>query len=1477
MSLLGDARMPQADKVCIKASENETRLACDDLDFCDSIHLHNLILNAADMDRGDLAVGRPTIADLTGNTHLAKVARTNWLTKTPQKVLPDVIERDIWTHLENDDFSYFSLLLLEQLQALEHYLWPGYTKDASNHHVLLLVLLINVKRQEHLPVWPLFVEKPDEFSSFFRQVLSLSIDRSVSTKLRTELLRFIVGAFQSLDSALVRKECAPLVSIGIWHNLHSDVARQQQLAKSPQLQKAWRTAGKKLDNAESEGQLRLKFERGWLYTLLLQFLDTLYGQNVGADQKQDDTFYCERMMELLCDLQSQLPTRRYVNTLLQDLNLIPAVRLSPLFDDSSEDCLLRDMFNLLSHYTHFPIDDHSGKQLSRQQFEAAHNAQISRLQKVALTLHPEKLKILILANFGSLAERAELSGHLEPLSDTELEELAQHLSIRTQYPDKSLVVRDRQFFMEVLISPIERRPFYADEIQQNRPILPTEQSLYDPSLHRTDEYNGSRPLAIPKFNLQYLAVGDFLWRSFTLYRSESFYEIRKHLEDTIKRLQPRRQNGSTRFDGFSRMAIPIGKPAIIDTISARVGEDIPAEVKSEVILDVSRLQPGLRREWESSKPDDVVFLLALHPEDNTKRLTNGHKHDQGAEKIGLKALRCAEIIQVLDENGRALRRDQDAHDHVEGYGRPRQRRLLLRLDAASYKRDKERADSGKGDVYDSINLVVRRRARENNFKGILESIRQLVISDIPIPSWYQDVFLGFGDPSSASYKRLPNKLNKINYRDTFLDWQHLIESTVGKVLEPDAEADSSFPPPYVLESTGEIAPAAKAGKKRRRDQPDGLEPAQAAEAFKVSTYKPLDMGPYPTDAPKLNSVRFTPAQTEAITSGTQPGLTLIVGPPGTGKTDVATQIINNIYHNFPEQRTLLIAHSNQALNQLFQKIVALDIDERHLLRLGHGEEDLKTDANFSKAGRVDSFLERGGQYLGEVQRLAASIGAPGAHGSSCETAEYFDQVYVRPRWKRYWDQVENGNAEDVVARFPFHAFFADAPQPVFPPEASKDELVEVARGCERHINLIFTALSDIRPFEILRSQRDKTNYLLVKEARIIAMTSTHAAMRRQEIAALGFHYDNVIMEESAQITEVEAYIPFVLQNPKQIDGKIPESQLKRIVLVGDHLQNAPIIQNTAYRSYAGLEQSLFQRLMRLGVPHTVLDAQGRSRPKLAQLYQWRYPKLTNLPFTSSAPEFITANAGLRWEYQFIEVPDYNGAGEKEPSAHFIQNLGEAEYVVAMYQYMRLLGYPAEKISILCAYAGQRALIRDVLTHRCKGKWDRLFGMPGWVGTIDKYQGEQNDYILLSLVRTKTPGYLRDVRRLTVALSRARLGLYVFGRREVFESSLELREAFGKLFERETKLRLVTGEMWPAQRGTADDIKGTVMEGVEHLGQYVAEMTKAKVEALKKEKQGQMLPPPSRKTIADDEDEEDDDEEEEAGLGDEDSEEEDIEV
>ena len=70
-------------------------------------------------------------------------------------------------------------------------------------------------------------------------------------------------------------------------------------------------------------------------------------------------------------------------------------------------------------------------------------------------------------------------------------------------------------------------------------------------------------------------------------------------------------------------------------------------------------------------------------------------------------------------------------------------------------------------------------------------------------------------------------------------------------------------------------------------------------------------------------------------------------------------------------------------------------------------------------------------------------------------------------------------------------------------------------------------------------------------------------------------------------------------------------------------------------------------------------------------------------------------------------------------------------MVATYMYMRLCGYPAERITILATYNGQKMLLRDVLNERCGGH--PLFGLPARVTTVDKYQGQQNDYVLLSLV------------------------------------------------------------------------------------------------------------------------------------------------
>lgn len=397
-------------------------------------------------------------------------------------------------------------------------------------------------------------------------------------------------------------------------------------------------------------------------------------------------------------------------------------------------------------------------------------------------------------------------------------------------------------------------------------------------------------------------------------------------------------------------------------------------------------------------------------------------------------------------------------------------------------------------------------------------------------------------------------------------------------------------------------------------------------------------------------------------------------------------------------------------------------------------------------------------------------------------------------------------------------FFSDAPEPVFSKQSFEADMAS-ANGCFRHLKTVFTELEEIRPFEILKTQSDRVNYLLTKQAKIVAMTCTHAALKRREFLDWAFKYDNLLMEESAQILEVETTIPMLLQKPE--DG---HNRLKRVILIGDHNQLPPVVKNAALQKYSHLDQSLFTRFIRLGTPYIELNAQGRARASLAKLYNWRYRSLGDLEAVQERKEFKTANAGFAFEYQLIDVPDFHGKGESEPVQYFYQNLGEAEYVVSVYQYMRLLGYPAERISILTTYNGQKALLQDVVQRRCAGH--PLFGRPAAISTVDQYQGNQNDFILLSLVRTKHFGHLRDVRRLIVATSRSRLGLYIFARAGLFANCYELQPAFSQLLARPTKLALVPGEQYGLTERPVDVVpaEAVVVDGVEHMASVVAQMS-----------------------------------------------------
>uniref|UniRef100_A0A8D9DRA3 RNA helicase aquarius n=1 Tax=Cacopsylla melanoneura TaxID=428564 RepID=A0A8D9DRA3_9HEMI len=1334
------------------------------------------------------------------------------------------------TEIIGSNFAIRRVMMLEFSQYLENYLWPNYKTGESNHaHLMSIVIMTNEKFRERVNAWETFRKHPVHFPGLFRHVLETSLKTSgVTMAEHTALIVFLNHCFNSMEEQLIRDQIKHLVSLSMWISLQQN-RREQELKNVPKWRKYWKMIMKK---DKPEDKEKLEWERKYLHQIMLKFLSVLESIPEKGDIASSSVRYCERFIEFLIDLEALLSTRRFFNTIMDDAHLVVRCQLAPL-TRRQEGRLFTQLLDMLKFYARFEISDETGDPLTDHDMTQIHYQNITSLQKAAFAKFPD-LRSFSLANVASVDTRDTLNKHFEPLSEDKLQEIATYLNLIPPAERRNLenwFRLDREFLLELLISRHERRSSQLEALN-SMPLYPTQDIIWNENIVPTEYFSGEGCLALPKLNLQFLTLHDYLLRNFNLFRLESTYEIRQDIEDSVIRLSPwKAEDESTFFGGWARMAQPIVNFAVVEVAKPNIGEKQPSRVRADVSVNLN-VKREIKAEWENLRKHDVCFLVTLKP-----TLPIGTKISYKGpflEQTGLAYVRGCEIEGMLDTNGRIIEDGPEPKPVLPGDTRT----YRVMLDCNQYKEDLDNVSKGKEDVYETFNVLMRRKPKENNFKAVLETIRELMNTECVVPDWLHDIILGYGDPGAAHYTEMPNEIATMDFNDTFLNMDHLRASFPGTEIRVRTNDPTKLVRPFRL-TFHEVLK--KRSEEEEREDGDGegggdveMETKDGKKIITVEPHVIPSRGPYLFNEPKKNTIPFTPTQIEAIRAGMQPGLTLVVGPPGTGKTDVAVQIISNIYHNFPHQRTLIVTHSNQALNQLFEKIIALDVDERHLLRLGHGEEALETEKDFSRYGRVNYVLAKRLDLLQEVERLQKSLDVTGDVAYTCETAGHFFLYQVLARWEKFLATVKPTGPKakpvpikTIRAEFPFAGFFDNAPKPLFK-EKTFEQDMETAEGCFRYIEKMFTQLEEFRAFELLRSGLDRSKYLLVKEAKIIAMTCTHAALKRKELVDMGFKYDNILMEESAQILEIETFIPLLLQNPQ--DGF---NRLKRWIMIGDHNQLPPVIKNMAFQKYSNMEQSLFTRIVRLGVPTVDLDAQGRARSTIAHLYNWRYKKLDNMPHVGVYAEYQTANAGLAFDYQLINVEDFNGVGESEPNPYFYQNLAEAEFCVALFMYMRLLGYPAHKITILSTYNGQKHLIRDVIDTRCAD--NPLIGRPHKVTTVDKYQGQQNDYILLSLVRTASVGHLRDVRRLIVAMSRARLGLYVFARVSLFRNCFELTPAFNQLMTRPTQLIVVQNESYPTKRNNSARPPNTLpIQDMVHMTTLVYQFYMDKVNNMKKE-------------------------------------------
>ena len=273
-------------------------------------------------------------------------------------------------------------------------------------------------------------------------------------------------------------------------------------------------------------------------------------------------------------------------------------------------------------------------------------------------------------------------------------------------------------------------------------------------------------------------------------------------------------------------------------------------------------------------------------------------------------------------------------------------------------------------------------------------------------------------------------------------------------------------------------------------------------------------------------------------------------------------------------------------------------------------------------------------------------------------------------------------------------------------------------------------------------------YEILCKACVIGMTTTCAAKYRSILKEIRPRI--VIVEEAAEV--LEAHI---------IASLTPGCQ--HLILIGDHqqLRPTPAVYDLAKRYK--LDVSLFERMVNVGIQCEMLNVQHRMRPEIATLMKHIYDDLEN----HESVEKYEDIKGMKKNMFFI---NHKYMEESSNQSHSHVNEHEAKFLVALCRYLLQQGYKADQITLLTTYTGQMYAIRDCLQEEdaikepLKPENDSSFrGVR--VTTVDNFQGEENDIILLSLVRSNKDekvGFIKIVNRACVALSRARKGFYCIG-------------------------------------------------------------------------------------------------------------------
>ena len=281
----------------------------------------------------------------------------------------------------------------------------------------------------------------------------------------------------------------------------------------------------------------------------------------------------------------------------------------------------------------------------------------------------------------------------------------------------------------------------------------------------------------------------------------------------------------------------------------------------------------------------------------------------------------------------------------------------------------------------------------------------------------------------------------------------------------------------------------------------------------------------------------------------------------------------------------------------------------------------------------------------------------------------------------------------------------------------------------------------------------KINADLFDQARVVSCTLIGSAYRLMERR----RFSTLFIDEAAQALEPACWAAIL--------------KADRVIMSGDHQQLPPTVKSLEAVK-GGLADTLMQKLVELH-PRcvTLLTTQYRMNEDIMSFSsRWFYHSRLQAAPEAAHRQVSPLDTPLTWidTSEYSESSEHSENSEKRNNSGSITNAQEARLVIhALRVYIEMISpqnIESERIDfgIITPYRGQARLIRRLLKMQ---HYFRRLKRHITVGTVDGFQGQERDVIVISLVRDNADGhigFLRDLRRMNVAMTRARMKLIIVG-------------------------------------------------------------------------------------------------------------------